>query len=221
MQLYSNNLKSHPSHIYKKKKKGKRTLKELEGINFSEQQIQRNRGIAENLIGLNENYCDFPVFLRMSSMRRKFDTAVSVSLLRDDYLGFRETRNAIALIVCSLYDSGPGIECRLVRRNMIPQTFLAYIATHYMIESKRTTGPGSRQNDRKQWVTLRDAVTETTVSSGVSCILPCSPLCRPDVSEGSGSGSRRQDGIIQGHFGFQVGGKTERGSETLLPCVKL
>lgn len=82
----------------------------------------------------------FSTFLQVPAVQRRFDMVVSVSLLRDDYLGFHETRNAIALIVCSLYDSGLGVECRLVRRNMIPWTFLAYIATHYMIESKRTSG---------------------------------------------------------------------------------
>lgn len=62
--------------------------------------------------------------------------------IRDDHLGYRETRNAIALIVCSSVREWPvpGVECRLVRRNTIPWTFLAYIAAHYMIESKRTTG---------------------------------------------------------------------------------
>lgn len=70
----------------------------------------------------------------------------------------------------------------------------------------------SGRNDRKQWVTLRDAVTETTVSSGVSSVLPFSSLSAW-CFEGSGSGSRRQDGIIQGHFRFKVGEKTERGSE--------
>ena len=106
-----------------------------------------------------------------------------------------------------------GVECRHVRRNMIPWTFLAYIAAHYVIESKRTQRDGALALDGTTGNNGSRCGTQSQRDHRfVRCIvhpaLCLSPLCRPDVSEGSGSGSeRRQDGIIQGHFGFQVGAK--------------
>lgn len=98
------------------------------------------------------DYSHFPVFSpsRRSSTRPQFQfllyiyvyiyICVCIYTRRSPWI----PRNAERYRVNRLFSVRgwpvPGVECRLVRRNTIPWTFLAYIAAHYMIESKRTTG---------------------------------------------------------------------------------
>jgi len=60
-------------------------------------------------------------------------------VLYSDYAKFRELWCAIVCNRLFLVWLDPSVECRHVRRNTIPWTFLAYIATHYVIESERLT----------------------------------------------------------------------------------
>ena len=98
------------------------------------------------------DYSHFPVFSpsRRSSTRPQFQFLLYIRVYIYIYACIYTRRspwiprNAERYRVNRLFSVRgwpvPGVECRLVRRNTIPWTFLAYIAAHYMIESKRTTG---------------------------------------------------------------------------------
>lgn len=98
---------------------------------------------------------DIPIVFRSVHESGRFDMLVSPFYITRRLPWI--PRNAERYHVNRLFSVwlGPGVECRLVRRNTIQWTFLAYIAAHNTIESKRTTSPrvsttnnGSRRDHR-------------------------------------------------------------------------
>lgn len=104
---------------------------------------------------------------------------------------------------------GSGVECRLVRRNMILWTFLAYIAAHYVIESKRTSGPVSTERQETMGHAAGRSSGDHQSHQVYRTIFFFFFLFVTDASGAFGgvarNGAARRDGMIQGHFWVWTG----------------
>jgi len=113
---------------------------------------------------------EFPKVIRHFSIcqhiyYRKFDTLVYYYVLYSDYANFWELWCAIICNRLFLVWLDPSVECRHVQRNMILWTFLAYIATHYVIESERLT-----LASRGQYWTIDCRTDVRYTSDNIECI---------------------------------------------------